>query len=297
MHLLFLRFFVLMTTSDKMSSLIKIRDLRHSYKEGESIKEVLHGINLDFYEGQIVIIVGPSGSGKTTLLKLIGAQLSIQEGQIEIQGEKLQGASQAQLRKIRRKIGFIFQSHHLLDSINVLQNVQLPLAFDENHNAKSSAKLAMESLEKVSIANQAHKNPSHLSGGQKQRVAIAGVLAMRPKCILLDEPTAMLDPSGRREVLSTLEELRKKEKITVVLITHYMEEVTKADKIYVMDKGKVVLEGTPLEVFKEVEFLKSLGLDVPQVTLLAHQLKKQGINLPEVVLEKEELVNLLCAEL
>ncbi|MFI3290884.1 MAG: ATP-binding cassette domain-containing protein [Opitutales bacterium] len=209
-----------MTTSDKMSSLIKIRDLRHSYKEGESIKEVLHGINLDFYEGQIVIIVGPSGSGKTTLLKLIGAQLSIQEGQIEIQGEKLQGASQAQLRKIRRKIGFIFQSHHLLDSINVLQNVQLPLAFDENHNAKSSAKLAMESLEKVSIANQAHKNPSHLSGGQKQRVAIARALVGRPSIILADEPTASLDEKTGREIVELIKKMSEEFKVSVILVTH-----------------------------------------------------------------------------
>ena len=151
-----------------------------------------------------------------------------------------------------------------------------------------------DSLKAVGMISYRHHSPNKLSGGQKQRVAIAGVIAMKPRCIVLDEPTAMLDPNGRKEVLRTVEELRKKEKVTVILITHYMEEVIDADKVFVMDKGKIVMQGTPREVFSKVEELKSYRLDVPQVTLLAHELKQAGVPLPDGILTREELVSALC---
>ena len=151
-----------------------------------------------------------------------------------------------------------------------------------------------ESLKAVGMLEYRHHSPNKLSGGQKQRVAIAGVVAMEPKCIVLDEPTAMLDPSGRKEVLRTLKELREKKKVTVILITHYMEEVIDADKIYVMDHGHVVMEGTPREIFSQVDTLKKYRLDVPQVTILADELKKRGLEIPDGILRKEELVEALC---
>ncbi len=221
------------------SHIISIRDLHHSYKEGDGVKEVLHGINLDFKPGEIVIIMGPSGSGKSTLLKIIGAQLTLQKGDVFIDSENLHGASAAKLRQIRRNIGFIFQSHHLIDSITVRQNVQLSLAFDKKFNARSSANRALQLLETVGIAEQANKKPSHLSGGQKQRVAIARALVRKPSIVLADEPTASLDEKSGREVVDLIKKMSRDIGVSVVLVTHDDRILDIADRIIHLVDGSL----------------------------------------------------------
>ena len=228
-----------------MQPIIRIRDLRHTYKEGDGEKEVLHGINLDFNEGEIVIIMGPSGSGKSTLLKLIGAQLSIQHGEVEVDSHKLHNASNAELMRIRREVGFIFQSHHLINSINVVQNVQLPLAFDDNHNAETSKAKALETLAMVDIESQANKKPAHLSGGQKQRVAIARALICRPQIILADEPTASLDEKNGRDIVELIKKMSKEFGVSVILVTHDNRILDIADRIITLVDGNFVSEEYP----------------------------------------------------
>lgn len=222
------------------NTVISIKDLHHSYKEGDGTKEVLHGINLDIQKGKIVIIMGPSGSGKSTLLKLIGAQLTIQDGAVMVAGENLQGASQAKLRSVRRKIGFIFQSHHLLDSIDVVQNVQLPLAFDKEATGNSSRQQALQALKTVGIESQAFKKPPHLSGGQKQRVAIARALIRNPDIVLADEPTAALDEKNGREVVNLIKKMSKELDVSVVLVTHDDRILDIADRIVHMVDGRII---------------------------------------------------------
>lgn len=222
------------------ASIISIRDLYHTYREGDGLKEVLHGINLDFGRGKIVIIMGPSGSGKSTLLKLIGAQLTIQRGEICIGRDCLHGAGQRKLREVRRKIGFIFQSHHLLNSISVVQNVQLPLAFDDNVDGPESERIALESLKTVGIEDQAHKKPPHLSGGQKQRVAIARALIRKPSIVLADEPTAALDEKNGREVVNLIRKMSRDLGVSVILVTHDNRILDIADRIVHMTDGRIV---------------------------------------------------------
>lgn len=219
--------------------IISIKSLRHSYMEGETMKEVLHSVDLDFYEGEIVIIMGPSGSGKSTLLKIIGAQLTLQEGDVRIGDCNLSGATQKDLMKIRRKLGFIFQSHHLLDSISVLQNVQLPLAFDETITSASSKERALKALAMVGIDSQAYKKPSKLSGGQRQRVAIARALIRKPAIVLADEPTASLDEKSGREVVEIIRKMAKDMGVTVVLVTHDNRILDIADRIVSLVDGKI----------------------------------------------------------
>ena len=219
--------------------IISIRSLRHSYLEGETMKEVLHSVDIDFYEGEIVIIMGPSGSGKSTLLKIIGAQLTLQEGEVRIGDCQLAGASQNELMKIRRGLGFIFQSHHLLDSISVVENVQLPLAFDENVNAKISRERALQALEMVGNQSQAFKKPSKLSGGQRQRVAIARALIRKPSIVLADEPTASLDEKSGREVVEIIKKMAKELGVTVVLVTHDNRILDIADRIVSLVDGRI----------------------------------------------------------
>ncbi len=221
----------------KREAIISVRNLRHKYAEGDGEKEVLHGVNLDLYRGEIVIIMGPSGSGKSTLLKLIGAQLTLQEGDIVIDGQSLAGASKKRLMEIRRNLGFIFQSHHLLDSLKVVQNVQLPLAFDPNATGKSSHKTAIDALTTVGIAEQADKYPLHLSGGQRQRVAIARALIRRPNIVLADEPTASLDQKSGREIVEIIKKMAKEIGVTVVLVTHDNRILDIADRIVSLVDG------------------------------------------------------------
>lgn len=226
------------TVNDKRP-IISVRNLRHSYREGDGIKEVLHGIDVDFYSGEIVIIMGPSGSGKSTLLKLIGAQLTLQEGEITVGSHNLHGASASALMKIRRDLGFIFQTHHLLNSISVLQNVELPLAFDDTVDSETAKARALETLKTVGIDSQAHKKPAHLSGGQRQRVAIARALIRKPAIVLADEPTASLDQKSGREVVEIIRKMAKDLGVTVVLVTHDNRILDIADRIVRLVDGKL----------------------------------------------------------
>lgn len=222
-----------------MNPIVSVRDLRHSFAEGDSVHPVLHGVTADFLPGEVVVIKGPSGSGKTTLLKLIGAQRSIQAGDILVEGRSLGAAKPADLVKIRRGIGFIFQAHHLLNSLTVLQNVQMPLTHSAKHDTASSAAAAMRMLEKVGLRDYAHKSPTHLSGGQSQRVAIARALVGEPRVILADEPTAALDKQTGREVVTLLHDLAKKDGVTVVLVTHDDRILDVADRILHMEDGRL----------------------------------------------------------
>ena len=265
------------------------------YDEDGNVQETqraVDGVDIDIKEGQFVAILGHNGSGKSTFAKHINALLLPSDGTIWIDG--INTSEEPELWKVRQKAGMVFQNP---DNQIIGTVVEEDVGFGpENMGVPTEDiwKRVNESLEKTGMTAYRHHSPNKLSGGQKQRVAIAGVMAMRPKCIVLDEPTAMLDPNGRKEVLAAVHQLDKHENVTVVLITHYMEEVIDADHVIVMDGGHVVMEGTPREIFSQVETLKKYRLDVPQVTLLAHELKQSGVDIPDGILTTEELVNALC---
>ena len=265
------------------------------YDEDGNVQETqraVDGVDIDIKEGQFVAILGHNGSGKSTFAKHINALLLPSDGTIWIDG--INTSEEPELWKVRQKAGMVFQNP---DNQIIGTVVEEDVGFGpENMGVPTEDiwKRVNESLEKTGMTAYRHHSPNKLSGGQKQRVAIAGVMAMRPKCIVLDEPTAMLDPNGRKEVLAAVPQLNKQENVTVVLITHYMEEVIDADHVIVMDGGHVVMEGTPREIFSQVETLKKYRLDVPQVTLLAHELKQSGVDIPDGILTTEELVNALC---
>ena len=227
-------------------------------------------VDIEAKEGQFIAVLGHNGSGKSTLAKHLNAILVPTEGSVWVNGKNT--SNPEELWDVRQSAGMVFQNpdNQIIGTV-VEEGVE-------------------ESLKAVGMIEYRHHSPNKLSGGQKQRVAIAGVVAMEPKCIVMDEPTAMLDPVGRKEVLKTVHKLRKQKNVTVILITHYMEEVVDADKIFVMDHGKVVMEGTPKEIFSRVDELKSYRLDVPQVTILADELRKRGLDIPKGILRKEELV-------
>ena len=222
-----------------MPPIIQVKDLHHAFVEGLAAKEVLHGINAEFARGEICIIMGPSGSGKTTLLKLIGGQRAIQQGSIVVDGQELAGARQRDLVRVRRKIGYIFQAHHLLESLTVLQNVQLPLSFEPGETAATSRARAMEVLKRVGLEEHAGKHPGHLSGGQKQRVAVARALVRQPAIILADEPTASLDGATGREVVNLIQHLAKESGCTIVLVTHDTRILDIADRLIHLVDGKL----------------------------------------------------------
>ena len=277
--------------------MIKIENLVHKYTiwKDENIKSektVLDGISLDIPSGQFVAILGPNGSGKSTLAKHLNVLLLPNEGTVWIDGKDTH--AKERLWEIRSQVGMVFQNP---DNQIIGTVVEEDVGFGPENMGISTGdiwKRVDESLAKTGMTAYRHHSPNKLSGGQKQRVAIAGVMAMRPQCIVLDEPTAMLDPNGRKEVLEAVHQLNRQENVTVVLITHYMEEVIDADRVVVMDGGHVVMEGTPKEIFSQVETLKKYRLDVPQVTLLAHELKQSGVDIPDGILTTEELVNALC---
>ncbi|HIW84671.1 MAG TPA: energy-coupling factor transporter ATPase [Candidatus Dorea gallistercoris] len=249
-------------------------------------------VDIDVKEGQFIAILGHNGSGKSTLAKHINALLVPTEGTIWVDGKDTKDGEE--LWKVRQSAGMVFQNP---DNQIIGTVVEEDVGFGPENLGVPTDEIwqrVEESLRAVGMLSYRHHSPNKLSGGQKQRVAIAGVVAMEPKCIVLDEPTAMLDPMGRKEVLGTVQKLREQKKVTVILITHYMEEVVDADKIYVMDHGHVVMEGTPREIFSRVDELKSYRLDVPQVTILADELKKRGLDIPAGILKKEELVEALC---
>ena len=249
-------------------------------------------VDLDVKEGQFIAILGHNGSGKSTLAKHINAILVPTGGTMWVDGKDTKKPEE--LWNVRQSAGMVFQNP---DNQNIGTVVEEDVGFGPENLGVPTDEIwerVEDSLKAVGMIEYRHHSPNKLSGGQKQRVAIAGVVAMEPKCIVLDEPTAMLDPVGRKEVLKTVQKLRKKKNVTVILITHYMEEVIDADKIYVMDHGHVVMEGTPREIFAQVDRLKEYRLDVPQVTILADKLRKMGLDIPEGILRKEELVEAVC---
>ena len=259
--------------------------------EEENIEEVnraIDDVSIEIKEGEFVAVLGHNGSGKSTFAKQLDAILLPTDGTVWIQG--LDTSKEENLWEVRKKTGMVFQNP---DNQIIGNIVEEDVGFGpENMGIPTDEiwKRVDESLEAVGMTAYRMKSPNKLSGGQKQRVAIAGVMAMRPQCIVLDEPTAMLDPNGRQEVVKTVHELNRQEGITVVLITHYMEEVIHADRVIVMDDGRVVMDGTPREIFSRVEELKSYRLDVPQVTELAYELQKNGVDLPDGILTLEELM-------
>ncbi|MDO4418338.1 MAG: energy-coupling factor transporter ATPase [Eubacteriales bacterium] len=277
--------------------MIKISKLVHDYiqrdEEGNPSGTVraIDDVSLDVKPGQFIAILGHNGSGKSTLAKHLNALLFPTEGAVWVNG--LDTRDRDLLWDVRQTAGMVFQNP---DNQIIGQVVEEDVGFGpENMGVPTEEiwKRVEESLKAVSMYDYRKKSPNRLSGGQKQRVCIAGVIAMHPRCIVMDEPTAMLDPSGRADVIRAALDLNRNEGITVILITHYMEEAIQADHIFVMDKGKVTMQGSPREVFSRVEEMQALHLDVPQVTLLAHRLRQSGLAIPEGILTKEELAEAL----
>ena len=275
--------------------IIKAKQLVHEYirrdEEGnvESIQTALDHIDLDVQPGQFIAILGHNGSGKSTLAKHINALLAPTEGSLWVDGKDV--TQEENILPVRKTAGMVFQNP---DNQIIASVVEEDVGFGPENIGVPTDEIwqrVEESLKSVGMLQYRHHSPNKLSGGQKQRVAIAGVMAMEPKCIVLDEPTAMLDPNGRKEVLHAAHELNRKKGLTILLITHYMEEVVDADYVYVMDKGHVVMQGTPREIFSQVGTLKEHRLDVPQITLLADLLRQSGLDIPLGVLTREELVD------
>lgn len=275
--------------------IIKAKQLVHEYirrdEEGnvESIQTALDHIDLGCAPGQFIAILGHNGSGKSTLAKHINALLAPTEGSLWVDGKDV--TQEENILPVRKTAGMVFQNP---DNQIIASVVEEDVGFGPENIGVPTDEIwqrVEESLKSVGMLQYRHHSPNKLSGGQKQRVAIAGVMAMEPKCIVLDEPTAMLDPNGRKEVLHAAHELNRKKGVTILLITHYMEEVVDADYVYVMDKGHVVMQGTPREIFSQVGTLKEHRLDVPQITLLADLLRQSGLDIPLGVLTREELVD------
>ncbi len=255
----------------------------------EGITRAVDEVDLDISQGDFIAILGHNGSGKSTLAKHMNAILTPTEGVIWVDGRDTR--EEEEVWEIRQTAGMVFQNP---DNQIIGQVVEEDVGFGPENMGVPTKEIwerVKESLKAVGMYEFRKYSPNKLSGGQKQRVSIAGVLAMHPKCIVLDEPTAMLDPNGRREVIRAVRALNDVENVTVILITHYMEEIIHADKVFVMDGGRIAMQGTPREIFSDVERIKELRLDVPQVTLLAHELQKRGIDMPDGILSIEELVN------
>lgn len=278
-------------------SIVETKNLKFEYirrdDEGnvEGITTAIDDVSLEIKQGDFIAILGHNGSGKSTLAKHINAILYPTEGTVWVDG--MNTTDEAHLWDIRQEAGMVFQNP---DNQIIGQVVEEDVGFGPENLGVPTEEIwqrVEESLKAVGMYEFRKHSPNKLSGGQKQRVSIAGVIAMHPKCIILDEPTAMLDPNGRKEVIRAVRALNDVEEITVILITHYMEEIIHADRAIVMDEGKIAMEGTPREIFSQVEKLKSLRLDVPQVTLLAHELKQNGVPLPDGILTTEELVTAL----
>ncbi len=274
---------------------IEIKGLKFSYLDEDGQKNtVLKGIDLDIEKGEFVAVLGRNGSGKSTLAKLLDLILEKEEGSIVVDGIQLSGdISDGQLLTHRKNVGMVFQNP---DNQLVATVVEEDIAFGPENLGLESLEIRLRvdsALESVGMTQYAKHAPSKLSGGQKQRIAIAGVLAMMPRCIIFDEATAMLDPAGRDEVMSTICTLNKEFGITVIHITHNMSEAVLADRVVVIDNGEIAMEGSPEDVFSRVEELFTLGLAVPQVTELCHVLKKSGIALPEGVITEERALEVL----
>ncbi|MGL5440268.1 MAG: energy-coupling factor transporter ATPase [Filifactoraceae bacterium] len=289
-----------MKIEKKELSMVKVEDLIYEYEKSHTIdgqdviikNKAIDNLSIEVKAGEFVVIIGHNGSGKSTLAKHLNAILHPSSGEVWIAGMNTKVGEQ--LWDIRQSAGMVFQNP---DNQLVATVVEEDVAFGpENLGLEKSVirKRVDEALKSVGMIEFAKKAPHNLSGGQKQRVAIAGIIAMKPKCIIFDEPTAMLDPHGRKDVLSTIEKLNKEEGITIIHITHFMEEAVNADRVLVMDRGKLIMGGTPKEIFCEVKKLKNIGLDVPQMTELASMLINEGIQVDPHTLTVEEMVDELC---
>ena len=289
-----------MITGGENMEMIKAENLSYEYikvtetEKGTKQEKILalNHVNLSIEQGSFVAVLGHNGSGKSTFAKHINALVRPTEGVLWVNGYDTQ--NEELIWDIRQSAGMVFQNP---DNQLVATVVEEDIAFGpENMGVPSEQirKRVDDALNAVGMLEYKQHSPAKLSGGQKQRIAIAGVLAMKPKCIVFDEPTAMLDPVGRKDVMNTILQLNKEEGMTIVLITHYMDEAVKAEKVFVIDDGNMVLEGTPKEVFPQVETLKSYGLDVPQVTETAYELKKMGISISQYILTVEEMVGAIC---
>jgi energy-coupling factor transport system ATP-binding protein len=274
--------------------MVECKDLVYKYAgtEGEQGKIAVNGVNLQVRKGEFLVVLGRNGSGKSTLAKHVNALLLPSGGKMYVDG--LDTSNDKDLWNIRNKAGMVFQNP---DDQIVATIVEEDVAFGPENlgiEPKEIRNRVDDSLKKVDMYDYRRHAPHLLSGGQKQRIAIAGILAMRPECIVFDEPTAMLDPSGRKEVIKTIKDINKSYGITIVLITHFMEEASEADRIIVMDQGDIIMEGTPREIFSQVPVMKNVGLDVPQVTELAYELQKSGVSIDTNILTIEEMVETLC---
>ncbi|MGL5354863.1 MAG: energy-coupling factor transporter ATPase [Clostridium sp.] len=274
--------------------MIKCENLSYKYMVNEGEEEVyaVNDVSLNVKKGEFLVVLGHNGSGKSTIAKHMNALLTPSSGTVIVDG--LDTLDPNNLWNIRAKAGMVFQNP---DNQIVATIVEEDVAFGPENLGIDPIEIRRrvdESLEKVGMSEYKRHAPHLLSGGQKQRIAIAGILAMKPDCIIFDEPTAMLDPSGRKDVLNNIKEINEKFGITIVLITHYMDEAAKADRVIVMDKGRVILEGVPRDVFSKVETMKNIGLDVPQVTELCYELQNVGIDISTKILNVDEMVNALC---
>ena len=277
-----------------MNTMIECRNLVFKYTASENQEEkiAINDVNLQITEGEFIAILGHNGSGKSTMAKHMNALLIPTDGKMLV--NKMDTSDMNNLWNIRETAGMVFKNP---DNQLVATIVEEDVAFGPENLGVAPEEIRKrvdEALERVGMSEYKKHAPHLLSGGQKQRIAIAGILAMQPKCIIFDEPTAMLDPSGRKEVLDTIIDLNRNYGITVILITHYMDEAAKADRIVVMDKGKLILDGKPRDVFSNVEKMKNIGLDVPQVTELSYELQKVGINIDTRILDVNEMVNAIC---
>ena len=255
-------------------------------------RRAIDGVDIDIPQGSFVAVLGHNGSGKSTLAKHMNAILVPTDGTMWVDGKDTKDLEK--LWEIRQSAGMVFRNP---DNQIIGTVVEEDVGFGPENlgvPTKEIWKRVEDSLRAVGMLDRRKDSPNKLSGGQKQRVAIAGVIAMEPKCIVLDEPTAILDPNGRKEVISAVEKLRREKNVTVILITHYMEEVVDADQVFVMDDGRIVMHGTPREIFSRVDELKKYRMDVPQVTMLADELIRRGVDLPKGILRREELVEALC---
>jgi len=275
-----------------MSNIIEIKNVTYNYTEDEVEYTAVNNVSLDIKRGSFTVILGHNGSGKSTLAKMMNGLNKPTAGDIVVDGINTKDEETELL--IKRKVGMVFQNP---DNQLVASIVEEDVAFGPENlglEPKLIRQRVDEALESVGMLEFKNSTPHHLSGGQKQRIAIAGMIAMRPECLILDEPTAMLDPKGRAEIITTIEHLNK-QGMTVVLITHYMEEAQNADRVLVMNDGKFIADGTPKEIFKNVSMLKSVGLDVPQTTELLYALNQNGISVPTDVLSIEETANAIAA--
>ena len=274
-------------------TLIELQGINKTYNNGQPL-HVLKGIDLSIDRGEFVSIMGASGSGKSTLLNILGILDNYDTGTYMLNGKLIKNLSETQAADYRnRMIGFIFQSFNLISFKTAVENVELPLYY-QGVPRKKRHEMAMDYLERLGLGQWANHFPNQMSGGQKQRVAIAGIIAMRPDCIVLDEPTAMLDPQGRKEVMRTIQLLNRDYGITIILITHEMDEAAQCDRVIVVDHGEVVMDDRPEAVFSQVQRMRELGLDVPQATELCDLLRQSGYDLPPDILHADQCIDAIA---